>query len=57
MTDEPRNQEQGEAQGEAVPMNWACTNCGYHVEGVLPDKCPECGANREEFEEVPIPGF
>jgi rubrerythrin len=57
MTDEPHNQERSEAGGEAVPLNWACTNCGYRVEGELPGKCPDCGADREEFEEVPIPGF
>jgi rubrerythrin len=36
-------------RGESVPLNWACTNCGYSVEGELPGKCPECGADREEF--------
>jgi len=35
--------------GEAVPLNRACTNCGYRVEGELPEKCPECGASKEEF--------
>jgi rubrerythrin len=49
--------ERREEQGEAVPLNWACTNCGYHVEGELPEKCPDCGADREMFEEVPIPGY
>jgi rubrerythrin len=52
MTDESHDN-----QGESVPLNWACTNCGYHVEGELPEKCPECGEGREMFEEVPIPGF
>ena len=52
MTDENR-----EEQGESVPLNWACTNCGYSVEGELPEQCPECGESREMFEEVPIPGF
>jgi rubredoxin len=46
-----------EVRGEAVPLNWACTVCGYHVEGELPEKCPDCGADREDFDEVPIPGF
>ena len=46
-----------EAKGEAEPMNWACTICGYHIEGVLPEKCPDCGADQEEFDNVPIPGF
>jgi rubrerythrin len=27
------------------------------VEGELPEKCPECGEDREMFEDVPIPGF
>ena len=52
MTDESQDN-----QGEAVPLNWACTNCGYRVEGELPERCPECGESREMFEEVPIPGF
>jgi rubrerythrin len=46
-----------EAQGAAVAMNWACTVCGYRVEGDLPEKCPDCDADREDFENVPIPGF
>jgi rubrerythrin len=44
-------------QGEAVPLNWACTVCGYRVEGELPEKCPDCGADKEDFDQVPIPGF
>jgi len=44
MTDESH-----ENQGEAVPLNWACTNCGYRVEGELPEKCPECGADKDEY--------
>ena len=43
MTDENSNE-----QGEAVPLNWACTNCGYRVEGELPEECPECGASKED---------
>ena len=43
MTDESHDN-----QGEAVPLNWACTNCGYRVEGELPEKCSECGADREQ---------
>ncbi len=46
-----------EAQGEAEHINWACTVCGYSVEGDLPEKCPDCGADKEDFENVPIPGF
>jgi rubrerythrin len=52
VTDENRGE-----QGETVPLNWACTNCGYRVEGELPEKCPECGEDKEMFEEVPIPGY
>ena len=44
-------------QGDSVPLNWACTNCGYRVEGQSPDECPDCGAEKEAFDEVPIPGF
>ena len=53
MTDESHDN-----QGESVPLNWACTNCGYRVEGELPEECPECGANREEFvtpDATPVP--
>ncbi|CAN5141389.1 hypothetical protein BH18ACT10_BH18ACT10_13940 [soil metagenome] len=57
MPGEPNAGGHEDPGGEAVPLNWACTNCGYRVEGELPEKCPDCGANREEFEEVPIPGF
>ena len=46
MTDD--NQENRGEQGESVPLNWACTNCGYRVEGELPERCPDCGADREE---------
>jgi rubredoxin len=52
ITDERQNE-----QGESVPLNWACTVCGYHVEGELPERCPDCGADREDFEEVPIPCY
>lgn len=44
-------------RGEADEINWACTVCGYRVEGELPEKCPDCGADREDFDIVPIPGF
>jgi rubrerythrin len=57
-TREPRDEgRKPEEKGETVPLNWACTNCGYHVEGEPPERCPECGAAKSEFEEVPIPGF
>ena len=35
MTDENRGE-----QGESIPLNWACTNCGYRVEGELSEQCP-----------------
>ena len=44
MTEENRGE-----QGESVPLNWASTNCGYSVEGELPEQCPECGADKEEY--------
>lgn len=44
-------------RGETEPLLWACTRCGYHVEGAVPERCPECGAGRDEFDEVPKPGF
>ena len=50
--------DQGNPQGETEPIVWACTNCGYRVEGEPPpEKCPDCGADREMFDEVPVPGF
>jgi rubrerythrin len=60
MTDESHNRqgESNENQGEAVPLNWACTSCGYRVEGKLPEKCPECGSDREEYvipDVTPVP--
>ncbi len=55
MTDQ--NTPGPEEQGESIPLNWACTNCGYSVEGEPPDRCPECGADKDKFDEVPIPGF
>ena len=47
MTDDTHD-----VQGEAELLNWACTNCGYRVEGELPEKCPDCGADKEMFDEV-----
>jgi hypothetical protein len=41
VSDENRDE-----QGEAVPLNWAYTNCGYRVEGELPEECPQCGASK-----------
>ena len=33
--------------------NWRCTVCGYIHKGLEPpDKCPVCGADKSEFEEV-----
>ena len=33
--------------------NWRCTVCGYiHKGPEPPDKCPVCGADKSEFEEV-----
>lgn len=61
MSEEPRGaggeKPDPAAQGEADAINWACTNCGYRIEGELPEKCPDCGASREDFDIVPIPGF
>ncbi|MBA2443137.1 MAG: hypothetical protein H0V53_12145 [Rubrobacter sp.] len=50
--DDPESQTPGE-EGGSVPLNWACTICGYRVEEMLPD----CGASKEDFDEVPVPGF
>ncbi len=61
MSDEPRGvggeRPEPEARGEAEQMNWACTVCGYSIEGDLPEQCPDCGASKEDFENVPIPGM
>ena len=57
MTDEVRGvsgeKPDPEAVGEVDAMNWACTVCGYSVEGELPKTCPDCGADKEDFESVP----
>jgi rubrerythrin len=53
MTDWPSEPQEGEAE----PINWACTNCGYRVEGELPEKCPDCGEDKEMFDQVPVPGY
>ena len=45
-------------QGESVPLNWACTNCGYRVEGELPEQYPECSADKEQHatpNAIPVP--
>jgi rubrerythrin len=31
---------------------FVCAVCGNTVEGAAPDKCPVCGASRDQFEEV-----
>jgi rubrerythrin len=31
---------------------YVCSVCGYTVEGEPPDKCPNCGKGKEEFEPV-----
>jgi rubrerythrin len=59
MSDDVRGvggQEPG-AKGEADKVMWACTNCGYSVEGEVPESCPDCGAPKEDFESVPVPGM
>jgi rubrerythrin len=61
MTDEVRGvggeRPDPKAIGDTELMNWACTVCGYSIEGELPEQCPDCGADKEEFENVPIPGM
>lgn len=47
----------GQASGETESILWVCTVCNRPMEGELPEKCPECGAGKSEFEEVPKPGF
>ncbi|MCA3749202.1 MAG: hypothetical protein IN808_08720 [Rubrobacter sp.] len=50
--------EERKNNGETEPLLWACLKCGYRVEGEPPpEKCPECGADKSEFEEVPKPGY
>jgi rubrerythrin len=48
MTDEARGvggeKPDPDALGETDAINWACTVCGYSIEGDLPEKCPDCGA-------------
>lgn len=34
--------------------HWRCTVCGYiHIGATPPEKCPNCGAPKEKFVEVP----
>ncbi len=33
-------------------VKYVCSVCGYTVEGQAPDKCPQCGATSERFDEV-----
>jgi rubrerythrin len=44
-------------RGETEPILWVCTVCHNPMEGELPEKCPECGADKSEFEEAPKPRF
>ena len=40
-----------DARTAATELIWRCGNCGYQrprAEG-SPDRCPDCGAPREEF--------
>ena len=52
MTDERQNE-----QGESVPLNWACTVCGYHVEGELPERHRGYGAEKEQYVTPNAPPF
>jgi rubrerythrin len=37
----------------AMELIWKCLRCGYITQaGDPPDRCPNCGAGREEFEHV-----
>jgi rubrerythrin len=37
--------------GKEVPVidYYICNKCGYTAEGAAPDKCPVCGAKKEDF--------
>jgi mannose-6-phosphate isomerase-like protein (cupin superfamily) len=39
---------------EVTLKHWRCTVCGYvHIDAEPPARCPNCGAPREKFVEVP----
>lgn len=44
-----------ESAGRKAPVKkWKCTACGYiHTGGEPPERCPLCGAAREQFAELP----
>lgn len=37
---------------EDEPTYYVCDNCGYVVDGEVPDKCPVCGFPKKVFHEV-----
>ena len=38
---------------EQTQKKWRCKVCGYVHEGEFPpDKCPQCGASKDAFEEL-----
>ena len=44
-----------ESRHAEMVLVWRCTNCGeiFHLNHTtLPDKCPNCGADKTEFEQV-----
>ncbi len=44
-----------ETRGAGMVLIWKCTNCGeiFHLNHtILPDTCPNCGADRSFFEQV-----
>lgn len=56
---EPRREESmaHEEKSNSEPILWVCTVCHNTMEGELPEKCSECGADKSEFDEAPKPGF
>jgi len=48
-----------ESRAAATELIWRCSRCGYQLpvgegarEGGPPERCPDCGAPREEFYRV-----
>ncbi len=52
--DEPPDLLPPEVRTAATELVWRCSRCGYLTPnaGDPPDRCPECGAPREEFYRV-----
>jgi rubrerythrin len=35
-----------------MTVYYVCTHCGWIEDGLLPEKCPNCGKDREWFKKI-----